>query len=642
MIKLPAFVCAHRTKIVCVTTATSLFVASIAASAQTKAPGGAGQPQAATAEQARAAREREEWRKAIMAMPRPKNGCYTATYPEKAWRAAICKPSTPHKLYLPRRGWTSRIDVVGGAGPDFAAVVTGHISEAEGSFDQVTGVTSNSVYSLQLNTDRFSTSTCSGSPNAGCRGWEQFVYESSGGGFIQYWLLEYGPTGTLCPLPRHTNCQAGYAYSDGWCAVNYPLYTGDPNPIQCVVNAANEAAAPAEPMTSLGQLMLTGAAAGVGSATSDSITVTVGGTPHMATGGNYFPDLDNQWQEVEFNVFGDGNSSQATFNTGSFVQVRTAVTSGTTTGPGCQLVSFTGESNNLTLNNTLPSASPGTMPALVFSQINPSPSGPLATCVDALSLGDTHLTTFGGLLYDFQATGDFLLAETGPDFRVQTRQVSGAPTWPDAAVNKAVAVQAGKNRVAICLPGRVVVDGKTATIRDGGRLGLTSGGNVLRKGNDYYVLAPSGDSVRATLNSTHIDVSVGLGRWPGNVRGLLANANGQVNEIAARDGAVLKTPFAFESLYGHYTTSWRVPRSESILSSCGEGVKAGTPGKPFFANDLNSELARRNRDLCVKAGVKEGPMLDACMIDVAMLGQGAAKAFVRMRPPVAVGDARKK
>jgi len=38
--------------------------------------------------------------------------------------------------------------------------------------------------------------------------------------------------------------------------------------------------------------------------------------------------------------------------------------------------------------------------------------------------------------------------------------------------------------------------------------------------------------------------------------------------------------------------------------------------------------------------VKKGPLLDACMIDVAMLGEGAAKVFAGMRPPVAVGDAR--
>lgn len=623
----------------------SLVVASIPAPAQTKPPAGGKPPQVATTEKSTAEKkERETWRKSIMALPRPPKGCFTATYPEKAWRTTPCKPSKPHKLFLPRRhGWT-RIDVVGGAGPDFSATVTGHISEAEGSFDQVTGVTSTNVYSLQLNTAPFSTSTCSGSPNSGCHGWQQFVYESSGGGFIQYWLLGYGPTGTSCPTPRHTNCAPGLSYSDGWCPVQIDLIPNDPNPIQCVVNAVNESAAPAEPMTSLGQLRLTGTAAGVGGATDDAITVAVGSTPYGASGSNYFPDLGSQWQEAEFNVFGDGNSSQATFNSGSTLEVRTEVTSGSTSGPGCQLHTFTAESNNMTLSNTPPpTPTPLPAPALVFSQSNPGPSsGGVATCADAVSLGDTHLTTFGGLQYDFQATGDFLLAETGLDFRVQTRQVSGAPNWPNASVNKAVAVQAGQSRVAICLPGRVVVDGKSVTIQDGKRISLSGGGSLLRKANAYFVLAPSGDSVRAIVNGDYIDVSVGLGRWPGDVRGLLANANGNVHQVEARDGVVLTSPFSFETLYGHYTTSWRAPSSESMLSPCGESVKPGTPSKPFFANDLDPERAKRNRAICLKAGVKPGPLLDACMIDVAMLGEGAAKAFARMRPPVAIGDERKK
>ena len=323
------------------------------------------------------------------------------------------------------------------------------------------------------------------------------------------------------------------------------------------------------------------------------------------------------------------------------VQVRTEVLSGTTAGPGCHLKSWTGESSNLTLVNAPPmSPAPHPAPALVFSESNPAPAGAPADCTAAVSLGDTHLTTFRGLLYDFQATGDFLLAETGPDFIVQTRQVSGAPTWPNAAVNRAVAVLAGKNRVAICLPERVMVDGRAARIPDGGRVGLSSGGSVIRKANVYFVIAPSGDSIRATVNGAYIDVQVGLGHWPSTVHGLLANANDKIDEIAARDGEVLSRPFPFERLYGHYTDSWRVPPNQSLLSPCGESVQRGIPKKPFYAKDLDPELARRNRDICMRAGVKEGPLLDACMIDVAMLGGRAAKVFAGRSMPVVVGNAQ--
>ena len=138
----------------------SLPVASLA---QPTTPSSTQPPQAATTGQPAAA-EREEWRKALLATPRPKNGCFTAAYPERTWREVPCAPSTPHKLYPPHIGAATRLDVVGGTGPDFSATVTGQISLAEGSFDSVSGVTSTNVYSLQLNTAPFQTSTCSGSP----------------------------------------------------------------------------------------------------------------------------------------------------------------------------------------------------------------------------------------------------------------------------------------------------------------------------------------------------------------------------------------------------------------------------------------------------------------------------------------------
>ena len=96
------------------------------------------------------------------------------------------------------------------------------------------------------------------------------------------------------------------------------------------------------------------------------------------------------------------------------------------------------------------------------------------------------------LFYDFQAAGDFTLAEVDPNFSVQTRQVSGAPTWPNATVNKAVAARFGKTRVALCLappgsnqPAYVHVDGKLTTVDDGKTLELPGGVGIARENNVY-------------------------------------------------------------------------------------------------------------------------------------------------------------
>jgi hypothetical protein len=566
------------------------------------------------------------WQRAMSQIRLPGKGCFKATYPRLQWQAATCT-TTPAYPMPPRRG--PRPLIVGNGSDASPKVPSGNIIMATGSFDSVTGVTSESgpianaglsypdTYTLQLNTDFFPSTVC---PNTSplCRGWEQFIFEnnpSAHRAFIQYWLLKYNAP---CPGGWYTFLVS----SDTYCYKN---------------NSAGAASVPNQPIGNLGQLSLIGSV----SASADSVAVSDGSTMYTVPGDNAV-NASTGWAIAEFNIFGDGGNNAgggtASFNSGSTIVPRTRVIYGGTNAPICTALGFTGEKNNLSFGPSAPAVT-GLGPALFATES--SGGGSPSNCAAATTIGDTHLTTFGGLLYDFQASGDFLLAQTGPGFVVQARQVSGAPTWPNATINKAIAVQAGASRVAICVPGRVVVDGKPRVINDGGEFGLSDGGNVVRRGNVYFVLAPSGDSVRAEVNyGTYINVSVGLGQWPGQVRGLLANANGNGNQVAMQNGTVLTGPLSFETLYGRYGNSWRVPPSRSILSACGERVVSGNPKKPFFTNDLDRGLAARNRMICMKAGAKEGALLNACIIDVAMIGPRAAKVYATLRAPVAVWNPR--
>jgi hypothetical protein len=146
--------------------------------------------------------------------------------------------------------------------------------------------------------------------------------------------------------------------------------------------------------------------------------------------------------------------------------------------------------------------------------------------------------------------------------------------------------------------------------------------------------------VRAVVNPTWIDVTVGLGHWPAKVSGLLANADGNVNKIAARDGTVLTNPFSFEDLYHRYGDSWRVASGDSLLSTCGQrNVESGNPRRPFYAKDLDRNLYDRTRAICTAAGVKGETLLDACTLDVVVIGNNAAvQVFVNAPKPTAVGN----
>jgi hypothetical protein len=300
----------------------------------------------------------QAWRKSMAAIPRPTTGCFTASYPDTQWREVPCT-TPPQRPYPPKGGAPTQTL---GNGKDYSAEVTGSISAAEGSFDSVTGVTSEigagvaNAYSLQLNTQFFQTTTCSGAANPSkCLGWEQFVFANSppsaGSAFIQYWLLNYA---TTCPSGWHT-------------------FEKD-----CYINSTRSASIPKQTIATLGQLTVTGEAASGGGL--DSIVLASGSTLYSAMGNDYFPDLGQNWQAAEFNVFGDGNGSKAAFNTGSTIVVRTSVNSGTTSAPSCVADGFTGETNNLTLVSTPTVLSSGALPSIVFTESNAGPLTP-ASCI---------------------------------------------------------------------------------------------------------------------------------------------------------------------------------------------------------------------------------------------------------------------
>ena len=577
----------------------------------------------------RIAKTQVAWRKSLLQLERPAEGCYASSFPRVEWRPITCGEAPKYPM-PPARGIAKHFVVGGGGSNDFAANPTGHISAVEGTFPSISGGLTESgpignsganianTYTLQINTNQFTSSACAGSPNPDCKGWEQFVYENnnvSHRAFIQYWLIRF-----------NTTCPAG-----GWQQFSF---SGDPD-IYCFQSTSTASLPAAVPVGDFGTLSM-GAAV---TSSSDQVTVTAGANAVTRVGVNAVAAAAG-WTDAEFNVFGDGGNSsgggQAGFGANSTMVVKTTVHNGTRNAPACQAESFTGETNNLTLvgMNPIPTQA---APAIEFTQSNIA--GTPAACVTADGVGDTHLNTFGGLLYDFQASGDFVLAETGKDFVVQARQVSGAPTWPNATVNKAVATRMGDTRVAVCAePARIAVDGDGRDLGDGQVLSLPSGVDIQRVGDVYVIIDQKGNSLRAAINGTHIDATVGLGRWPTEVHGLLANGKGKVSQIEARDGTMFSSPFAFDDLYHRFGDSWRVSPRESLLSACGDPGETGLPKRPFYSKDLDPQLARHARAVCMEQGVKDRNLLEACTLDVAVIGKDeAAKVFVNLRKPIAVG-----
>ena len=78
----------------------------------------------------------------------------------------------------------------------------------------------------------------------------------------------------------------------------------------------------------------------------------VGKKAYKTTGEDSVVYLSTGWKESEFNIVGDGGGSEADFNSGSSITVKSAVTNGTTNAPICASnAGTTGETNNLNLGS---------------------------------------------------------------------------------------------------------------------------------------------------------------------------------------------------------------------------------------------------------------------------------------------------
>ena len=385
-----------------------------------------------------------------------------------------------------------------GAGNDYFSQPGGLITSATGSFDAVTNVTAEfgptyhggpnvayaNVYSLQMNANTFSTTSCSGSPN--CLGWEQFIYSQTqcNGAciFIEYWLL------------YHTSpCPPG----QGW---NY--YAGTPTTVPgCFLNTAFRGV-PVQSLKDLAALRLSGGVSG----NTDTVSLSVAnGDVYLATNPS-IAGLGQGWKTVEYNLVGDCCAYGAFFTVGpASIKVRVSTVNGTPNAPAC-LTSATGttaETNNLNLTGPC-SPTGGAQPSISFTE---SGGGPLPPGV---TQGDTHLITSNGIHYDFQETGEYILVQAGTDLIVQARQdyLGGnrSVSW-----NIGVAVQIGKDLIIIYPSPNIVINLVPTTLSDGGSVALDAGVTVTRHGNLFTIARPQGDIVQASALGNHIDATVRLG-----------------------------------------------------------------------------------------------------------------------------------
>jgi hypothetical protein len=560
--------------------------------------------QASAAWQAADKPTREAWRKEMTRKGLPKNGCFTIKYPDTSWHEVACLP--PSKYPNPPQAPAGKQpNTVGNLSGDWDAQTAGSINTAEGSFISVNGAATVDDFMLQINTQRFNTTSNNCNNHPGCQGWQQFLWSptqngGSGGVFIEYWLLNYGP------------CPAGpWITSAPHCWFNGPM-TG--------ANAT---------IANLPNMTLTATATAGG---QDTAVFNDGAGNLTANGQDNVLNLAGAWTTAEFNVFGDCCGQQTNFSNPTTLDVKTTINDGTTNAPACFNGSFTGETNNLTLANITGTGTQvccpygGATPAVEFMETN---AGHTAVCGPTQIEGDPHITTADGTHYDFQGAGEFVSLRDREGMEIQTRQAPIATTFfpgPDAhdglatcvSLNSAVAARVGKHRVTYepDLSGvpnpsglQLRIDGALTTLRPQG-IDFGDGGRISPQGSPgaLEIDFPNGRTLFVTpqwwasqskwylnVDVTHLGIvnsdgggssSTALGGSSSTALGGIAGPMATGSWLPALPNGSSLGPMPsslqdrYNALYRKFADGWRVTDKDSLFD-----YAAGTSTNTFTMRD---------------------------------------------------------
>jgi hypothetical protein len=314
---------------------------------------------------------------------------------------------------------------------------------------------------------------------------------------------------------------------------------------------------------------------GQGSYTLDLGSTVQGSAPLAATltAANVAPGPAD-WLDGSFAVSGSQQFQNSGLGPFSQLAAGSSVEAGTVSLATNQVGSFTEtiDLSTIDANASGFSQSQGDPTILVTGTITPAAGG--GATPTATADGDVHMVTFDGLHYDFQATGEFVLARStrpGDSFQIQMT-ASALPGHDGVSYATEIAAMVGGDRVTFTAGagGDVAIDGQAnaALATADATVGLPDGRIAGTGSGDFVLTWNTGETLDVTDQGGFFNVSVTLGKddGPGSVQGLLGSDSGQATDFALPDGTVLQQPMSSETLLGSFADAWRVTPQDSILA----------------------------------------------------------------------------
>ena len=275
---------------------------------------------------------------------------------------------------------------------------------------------------------------------------------------------------------------------------------------------------------------------------------------------------------------------------------------------------------------------PAKIPLIIYSFLRPAIDSTIDNNV-AKALADVHLTTFSGQLYNFQATGEFTLAQStqaGNNFDIQIRLQPWAQS-NSVSVMTEIGAAVGTDRVTFALnrTATVWVDGAASTVSATNPVVQLNGGTLIQLSpTQWVILWNTGEIAEFSNSGTYLNVSVGLSATdgPNSMQGLLGPNNGAANDFSLPNGTVLTEPVPSTTLYTTFANAWRITQANSLLDY-GPGQTTASFTDPNFPSDtinlanLPASLIQQAQSLVAAAGITNPTEAAAAELDYLATGQ---------------------
>ena len=242
--------------------------------------------------------------------------------------------------------------------------------------------------------------------------------------------------------------------------------------------------------------------------------------------------------------------------------------------------------------------------------------------------GDPHLMTWDGLAYDFQAVGEFVLAET-TDSSEMVLQARTAPVGDLASKLTAVAALINGHRVTIdaLTDEPLRIDGDVVALTAESAPILLGDASIVFNGSAYLIEKPGNVLLAVDVLDDRLDLSAELApALAGRVRGLLGNFDADpADDLALLDGTVLPLPVPFGDLYGAFADAWRVTPASSLFDYA-PGYSTDTytdrsfPRLAVSLDMLPAALVTEATRIVDEAGITDPVHRAAAILDIALSG----------------------